>query len=562
TPSCRPGPFLLTVALAACAACGQSTAPAPFQSLVQRDWDRASEWTSDKDGNSAIKLSESTGLEDSSLVVDFTLGNGGWVLMGRNSKDHLADTIPLAFLIRAKAKGNLEMKFIDVDGSVFGRKVPLDGQYADWTQIILYKNGTEYWWGGDDNFDELAKIELAFSGQGGGKVEVDEIGFGPAGARPTFDPVGPLLDPDRELAGIGFRQRRDEALVPEETGVLEYLKQVQDISSPAKNVLPSQECNELQTFNNSLVAMAFMVKGERERAERILDFYAKATNRRNTDPSLQNFFYKGEARGFFQFVNLHDEGGDKAYHNPGNRSDRWMGDMAWMLMACKQHEKMFSSKKYAPLAKLLQSLLTAWYTKAPDGLGGYVQHGWRKGDQKLHEDHGHPEGNIDCYAAFLMCGDRERAAEIRIWLDRSLKGKNLPLDLYTWRVLAFGREAAPLLDIPEFDLRYRKTLTVNGRQVAGFYHGPDPKVENAWLDGTGHIAVAYLLYGDPLRGNFYANQLDGFMIDRELNGVTYRVLPYTANGSGGYDWVKQDRGFISVCAWYIFAKNKFNPMVL
>jgi hypothetical protein len=40
------------------------------------------------------------------------------------------------------------------------------------------------------------------------------------------------------------------------------------------------ENNEAQTFNNALVAMAFLVKGERDRAERILDFYeiGKLTN--------------------------------------------------------------------------------------------------------------------------------------------------------------------------------------------------------------------------------------------------------------------------------------------
>jgi hypothetical protein len=539
-----------------------ATGPAPYRSIVANDWDRAAEWKPSNDGQSKITVKEIPGREDTALNFHCELkSGGGWVLIARNVTEAMPETIPFTFCIRAKASGDLEIKLIDKDGSVFGRKVPLSNQYTEWTQIVVYLQSTEYWWGGDDKFDGLATVEFAVSGQGGGSVELDEIGFGPAGTKATFDPAGPILDPDRELAGVGVRQRRDAALAPEDPGVLEYLKAVQDHSSPAKNVLPSMENNELQTFNNALVAMAFMVKGERERAERILDFYANATNRRNTDPSLQNFFYKGEARGFFQYVTLHDEGRIKAYHNPGP-SDRWMGDMAWLLTACKHHEKAYASKKYAPLAKLLQDLLVKWYRKAPNGVGGYVQHGWRRGDQKLHEDHGHPEGNIDCYAVFRLCGDNRRADEIRTWLDSVLTGKNLPLDLYTWRVLAYGKEAAPILDIPEFDLRYRKTLTVRGNKITGFYHGPDPKIENIWLDGTGHIACAYLLYGDPQRGNFYANQLDGLLFDRELGGVKGRALPYTANGTGGYEWVKTDRGFISVCAWYIFAKNRFNPMRL
>jgi hypothetical protein len=119
-----------------------------------------------------------------------------------------------------------------------------------------------------------------------------------------------------------------------------------------------------------------------------------------------------------------------------------------------------------------------------------------------------------------------------------------------------------LLDIPDYDLRYRKILTVNGKQAMGFYNCPDININNVWLDGTGHIACAYIAYGDKTRGYFYADQLDAFLIDRVINGVKTHALPYTANKTGGYDWVRSDRGFISVCAWYIMAKNKFNPMTL
>ncbi|HBW46664.1 TPA: hypothetical protein DEF17_01870, partial [bacterium] len=111
-----------------------------------------------------------------------------------------------------------------------------------------------------------------------------------------------------------FRQRRDSELIPEDTGVLEWLKTIQDVSSPDKAGLPSMESNEFQTFNNALVAMAFILKGERERAERILDFYSSATDRNNRCLRLQNFFYKGQARGFYQYVLLNDEGDKLAYH--------------------------------------------------------------------------------------------------------------------------------------------------------------------------------------------------------------------------------------------------------
>jgi hypothetical protein len=538
-------------------ACG----PAPFRSLVGENWDRPDEWKADGDGRASIALSTIPGRAGDALRVAYDLGGGGWVQMRREVAGTVRAGTPITFLLRGPGPGTLEIKYVDVDGSTFGRRIPLGDEYKDWTQVVMDLDDIEYWWGGrDDELGDVKEFYFAVSGNGAGTVDLDEIGFGPAGTASTLPPVGPQLDPNRNLEGVSFEARRAAALIPEDTGVLEWLKAVQDHLSPGKDVLPSQECNELQTFNNALVAMAFMVKGERERAERILDFYAKRTVRRNANPRLQNFFLNGEARGFFQHVRLKEEGGVPALHT--TNSDRWMGDMAWLLVAYKHHEKLYGGRKYREITRLLRDLLVSWYTDAPDGAGGYVQHGWRNGDQKLHEDHGHPEGNIDCMAVFRLTGDHALAGKIKIWLDRTVKGKSLPLDLYTWRVLAEGRDAAPLLDIPDFDLRYRKTLMVDGARVAGFFHGPDPAANNIWLDGTGHIACAYLLYGDPLRGNFYANQLDAFIIPREIEGRMTAAIPYTANKSVGYEWVQPDRGFVSVAAWYIFAKNRFNPLRL
>ena len=86
---------------------------------------------------------------------------------------------------------------------------------------------------------------------------------------------------------------------------------------------------------------------------------------------------------------------------------------------------------------------------ATDGPGGYVRHGWRQGDGKLHEPFGHPEGNIDCYALFRMYGEDALAEKVKTWLDRVMKWPAMPLDLYTWRVLAFGKEYGHLLNTPE-----------------------------------------------------------------------------------------------------------------
>lgn len=537
----------------------------PSKSLVKENWDDVSQWKPEVDGKSTIDIKAVPACFGKGLEIKYVLKKEphGWVQFNKKIAKPVSEDIPVVFLIKADATGDMEIKFIDSDGSNFGRKINLKDKYKKWTQVVIYKKNVEYWWGGDSEYDGLSELSIAFSGKGKGEVVLDEIGFGAKGLTTSFRGAGVQLDPDRELKGIGFRQRRHKKLIPEDPLVLEWLKMVQDVSSPDKQLLPSQEGNMAHTFNNSLVAMVFILKKERERAERILDFYSKSTKWDNSVLSLQNFFYKGEARGFYQQVLLKGRN-VPAYHRVIGEygGDRWMGDMAWLLTAYKYYEKKYKSDKYKKITKLLKNLLISWYTDDKSGKGGYVQHGWRKDDTKLHESFGHPEGNIDAYAVLKLCGKEKYAKKIKIWLDSVCKGNTLPLDLYTWRVLAYGKKAAHLLNIPDYDLRYRKTLTVNGKKVMGFYHGADINIDNIWLDGTGHIACAYMTCGDRQRGYFYANQLDAYIIDRVINGVKTRAIPYTANKAGGYDWVDINKGFVSVAAWYIFAKNGFNPLQL
>lgn len=339
--------------------------------------------------------------------------------------------------------------------------------------------------------------------------------------------------------------------------VFEFLKQIQDTSSPERALLPSNEDLEVHTFNHALVAMAFILKNERERAERILNFFADATRRNNDDLTLQNFFYKGEARGFYQHVLLK---GENALHTP-YPVDRWIGDLAWLLIAYLHYKKVYNSDRYLGITTLLKDLLISFFIEDGNN-GGYVQHGWRSNDLKLHEDHGQYEGNIDCYAVFKLCGENDYATMIRNWLERELNGRrDLPLDLYTWRVQAFGPEVGELLEIPESEPGYRKTLEFNRQMVTGFYHGPF-EIDNIWVDGVGHMASSYFTAGNVAKGVFYADQLDLLLIDREIGGVKTKALPYAINQKGDYQWVNPSVGALSPVVWYIFAKNGFNPLQL
>lgn len=543
------------VAMCAMLAAGRFVVPARAAS---------SEWRISTAPGCSIALRDAKVDGREAVGARFTLlPSQSWVEMRTSAPAGFDPSSPVAFWIQNEASiTDLEIKLVAKNGSVFGRKTSLKGQYAEWTRLVVDLHSLEYWWGGNGKLDLPADFALAVSGTGSGAIFIANVALGEKGTPLSFAPAGPMIDPNADLAGYSFAARRSRTFAPEDPLVLEYLKRVQDTSSPERALVPAQEDNSAQTFNNALVAMAFTLKEEKERAQRILDFYAKATVKTNDDQRLQNFFYKGEARGFFQNVTMRKSDDSLAYRDVSGSSDRWMGDMAWLLLACNFYDKQFSSERYSALSTLLYDLLVAWFKE--DGAdGGYVQHGWRKGDKYLHESSGHEEGNLDCHAAFLLMGDTARAARIKTWETRQLQARpTLPLDLYTWRVLAFGKEACPLLDIPERDLRYRKTVTFNGKPAAGFYTGADPSINNVWLDGLGHIACAEFACGNSDRGAFYANQMDSFLIARRIGGVLTKALPYAANQTGVFDWVDTSKGFTSACAWYIFAKNKFNPMTL
>lgn len=519
--------------------------------------------------------------------LNYEIIEGGWVNVATPLRGAASPAEPVTFVFHVDHACRLELKFVYADGATFGCRAAVAPEGDHWRRLTIYPRNAEYWWGGSGKRRQLRSFELAVTGTAGtGTVSIARMERGPRGTRSSFGPSdngspaadsatsdapllhvpydGPVLDPDRNLQGYGTRQRRAETMIAEDPLVLKWLRAVQDAGSLERQLLPSTlKSDEAQTFNNALVAMAFIRHGERERAERILNFFQRAARKRdNNDPTLQSFYLRGEARGFYQRVSMRGENGAVAYH-AGPEVDRWMGDMAWLWLAYRDYQQTYHDDRYADVAGALLELLKSWYIDNPVGQGGYVQHGWRRGDSQLHESYGHHEGNIDCYAVFSLSGERDLAEKIRIWLEDQLAGRNdLPLDLYAWRVLAYGGAHAELLNVPDFDLRYRKSFELRGREITGPYHGPGPGIDNIWFDGLGHLSCAYSAAGNLPRANFYSNQLDTAIIDQRIGGKISHAIPYTAKSEGDYRWVNIDEGFISVPAWYVFTKHRFNPLLV
>ena len=542
-------PFLLTI-ICVNPVLGQADFPTY---LAGKSWDSAS-WSTLHSEHATIELTSYEGIKNDGLEVTYDLhtdspDSSGWVIIHNDDVGGWSEDTPIVLFIKTAAESDIELKFIDDDGSVFLTRYSMKNHSLNWNLIVLYLRDTEYGWGGDSSFGNISAFEVAFSGEGSGSVWIDEIGIGKQGLLSGF-----FFDPYCELEGYGFLQRRDLQKHQEDSLVLEYLKTLQDSSSSGRLILPNQDHLPLvSTYNNGLAAMVFIIKNQKERAERILDFYASRTDSNNQNSSTQAFFVNREARGFYQQIQILD------YSRGGDREDRWIGDNAWLVLAYEHYQRRFGVKpEYENAARLICNLLKSFF-KPVDPSSGYIQTGWQDGDT-FFDTSGHVEGNIDCYAALKSCGDEEYTDKIRTWLATKLRGNDLPLDNYTWRALAFCVPAYDVISVPEYDLRFRKKIIIHGDSLYGFYPSPNSEVNNIWTEGIGHMACAQWYFGDRFRAYFYANQFDPLILRYTLYGKAIATVPYAVNRTGEYAWVDTAIGAVSSSAWYIFAKNGFNPM--
>ena len=520
-----------------------------FVPATAQNWNDPNEWKINLGDSSSLNLSKFNDSAKEGIKAEFELRNANhsYVNMQLEPKQMFDPEVPVVFNIKTNASCDLELKMLDEENTTYLRKLTMKEKFENWTSLVFYLKDLDYGWDSkNDSYHKFGKFKyfgLAFSGVNGkGEVLLNNASFGKKGMNSFF------IDPNASL-------RRDAKVLPEKCdGIL----------------LPSRGQGDpyASTYDNTIVAMAFILKGEPKRAEKILDFYANATNRDNNVILRQNFFCNNctvpnstfpnasenyNARGFFQHTVVPNDC-NKTYNAPDN-SDRWMGDMCWLMLAYRYYDKMYPSQRYDEVEKDLLDLLLK-FNKSTE-VGCYIQNGWIDGDTKLHEKDGHPEGNIDAYAAMKLYNESEIANCISEWLDNRLDFRAVTsLDLFTWRVLS-GEANGSLLSYPDEELRFQRTLDFQGKKVRGVAsdaEGNDSK--SIWVDGVGHLSCAFYEAGDWGKGNFYANQMDSYLINDTVDGKQYWALPYRIMQDG------HETGAISCAAWYIFAKNQFNPMKL
>ena len=532
---------------------------------VAQNWSDSNEWNIIQGNSSFLKLSNFIEGDIEGIKAEFDLRNAtnnSWAIMRIEPKEAFDPRVPIVFNLKSNASSDLEIKMVDDKDITYLRKINMKDEFENWTSFVIYLSNLHFsGWSSSDDFGKFKYFDLAFSSESNesGVVWISGAGFGVEGMNSSF------IDPNSSL-------RRDAKPLPENKSVLEWLKAVQDNASCDRILLPSAGVGgkDASTYDNAIVAMAFIHKGEQERAKRILDFYANATNRENNVVLRQNFFCKDcpapngtsptasenySARGFFQHTIVPNEC-NETYNAPDNPEvDRWMGDMCWLMLAYCYYDKMYPSQRYKEVENDILDLLIKFKKSAE--VGCYIQNGWIDKDTKLHEKDGHPEGNIDAYAAMKLYNESETAECISEWLDNKLGFRmDDTLDHFTWRVLS-GEAYGSILTYPDEDLGFQKTFVFQGNKINGVASNSEGyESKSIWVDGVGHLSCAFYEAGDWEKGTFYANQMDSYLINDTINGTQYWALPYRITKDG------HEPSAISPAAWYIFAKNQFNPMKL
>lgn len=145
--------------------------------VFSEKFDSIAGWKVFKAEGCEAKLSKGQGKDGSGLKVEYTLGDKDWIAFEKNINLKLPENFVYKFALKSTGNENyLEVKFFDKDGSVYGTKFLLtpDGK---WQDITLAYDDFSYWWGGDENLNDVIKVGFAVSKNTGGKgvVEIDNI---------------------------------------------------------------------------------------------------------------------------------------------------------------------------------------------------------------------------------------------------------------------------------------------------------------------------------------------------------------------------------------------------
>ncbi|MDD5644589.1 MAG: hypothetical protein PHO00_03985 [bacterium] len=329
-------------------------------------------------------------------------------------------------------------------------------------------------------------------------------------------------------------------------------------------LVPSHEGGSAAfTYDQALAVMVFTLHGDCDRSSLLLRFFRQT--------------YDKQLLKYGKFIGFCD-----AYTKEGDWGETWAaGPNAWLLLAINHYTYVTGDMQYLSLAEAVAEWLISLQSFEGGITGGYYGDGspmtWIS-----------TEHNFDCYAALrdlgILTGNVKYlhfSKDIKKWLEndpwdeksgrfymgRKKYNPNYATDLSSWAVLSLGKEYSDTLDFAIEKSLNRQLYKVNNIEIEGFDFGssyedsPFPDKDAVWLEGTGQMVIAFDRAGRHKERDKYLDEIEKALTPSAFHKYA-EALPYATNeGTPAYgSWMMQDRPLcVSSTAWYIFAKERFNP---
>ncbi len=315
----------------------------------------------------------------------------------------------------------------------------------------------------------------------------------------------------------------------------------------SSGLLASTENSDFTSlYDNALAALLFIEQNQKEKVEKIFDYYTAQMN-----SELQ------QNGGFYQFRKSN-----------GSEPERiWMGDNAWLLIAINHYAAAYGSGKYYSLALKLEQWLRS--LQQPDGSlkGGINADGTEipKVTEGMLMAFNAVKGYDDFHKNLLSFLDNERWSHdhnlLMAWPENTDYAFALDVIVLSKGILN-GMSDDVLFQANRF--LNNQTLTMNGEQITGYCFDDDKDV--IWLEGTAQMATAFNSIERYDLADKLLLDLEKSLIKSSISSET-KGIPYTSNFGSSYGtsllWDHTDISpTLSSTIWYTFAKNKFNPLHL
>ena len=360
-------------------------------------------------------------------------------------------------------------------------------------------------------------------------------------------------------------------------GMYDWIKYRQDL---IKGLVLSYEGDDrLQrvcfTYDQALAAIVFMVRGDTERAKKILDFYYERINEKS--PVHNAYFTDGSV---FEYV-IH------------------CGPNAWIGLAALDYVRRTGERRYLAIAENIAAVLSSNMDKE-GGVRGGPDETWYS-----------TEHNLDAYAFFMLLyevtGDessQESAGKIKRWLKRYAytqygppvkRGKGdatIATDTYAWSVAALSPKTLRELGMnPETIIEYAiekcgvKTefkRTQGSVSISGFDFSKAKHLARGGVisgEWTAQMILTLEIMADYFKeindkkskdyfqkAKFYFNELQKMLITsfsrvgREDPCLPYASHPLVDTGHGWRTPKGDKTGSLASTAYFLLAYEGYNPL--